>query len=33
MLTVVDRGGLEEAACSCYESLKGDYSRMLGKLT
>ena len=33
MLTVVDRGGLEEAACSCYVSLKADYSRMLGKLT
>jgi CRP-like cAMP-binding protein len=32
MLTVVDRGGLEAAACSCYASLKGDYSRMLGKL-
>jgi CRP-like cAMP-binding protein len=30
MLTVVDGSGLERAACSCYTTLKNDYTRILG---
>jgi CRP-like cAMP-binding protein len=30
MLTVVDGNGLERAACSCYTTLKNDYTRILG---
>jgi CRP-like cAMP-binding protein len=32
MLTVIDGGGLEEVACSCYQTLRNDYTRVLGKL-
>lgn len=32
IMTVLDRSGLEAAACSCYETLKNDYTRVLGKL-
>jgi CRP-like cAMP-binding protein len=32
VLTVVDGDGLEEIACSCYTTLKSDYTRVLGKL-
>ena len=31
VLTVIDRDGLEAAACSCYATLKNDYARVLGK--
>jgi len=31
VLTVLDREGLEEAACSCYATSKDDYTRVLGK--
>lgn len=31
VLKVLDREGLEEAACSCYVTLKDDYARVLGK--
>jgi CRP-like cAMP-binding protein len=30
VLTVVDGGGLEEVACSCYATLKSEYIRVLG---
>jgi CRP-like cAMP-binding protein len=30
VLTVLDCDGLEQAACSCYTSLKNDYTRVLG---
>jgi CRP-like cAMP-binding protein len=30
VLTIVDATGLENAACSCYATLKRDYARMLG---
>jgi CRP-like cAMP-binding protein len=33
VLTVVDGDGLEKLACSCYRTLKNDYTRVLGKLT
>jgi CRP-like cAMP-binding protein len=33
VLTVVDSDGLEAVACSCYATLKNDYTRVLGKLT
>jgi hypothetical protein len=29
-ITVLDRHGLEAAACECYEALKDDYARLLG---
>ena len=29
-LTVLDGNGLERAACSCYKTLKNDYTRILG---
>jgi CRP-like cAMP-binding protein len=32
VLTVIDGGGLEEVACSCYQTLRNDYTRVLGKL-
>jgi hypothetical protein len=32
VLTVVDGRGLEAAACSCYATLKNDYTRVLGRL-
>ncbi len=32
VLTVVDGEGLEQVACSCYVTLKKDYSQMLGRL-
>jgi CRP-like cAMP-binding protein len=32
VLTVVDGDGLERAACSCYATLKNDYTQVLGKL-
>src|SRR5580704_15882209 len=32
VLTVVDGLGLEQAACSCYTTLKSDYTRVLGTL-
>ncbi len=31
ILTVVDGIGLEEAACSCYTTITGGYTRVLGK--
>jgi CRP-like cAMP-binding protein len=31
VLTVLDRDGLEETACSCYTSSKDDYARVLAK--
>jgi CRP-like cAMP-binding protein len=31
VLTVIDRDGLEKAACSCYATIKNDYARALGK--
>jgi CRP-like cAMP-binding protein len=33
LLTVIDGVGLERAACSCYRTLKSDYTRVLGKLS
>jgi CRP-like cAMP-binding protein len=33
LLAVLDEGGLEQAACSCYRTLKNDYTRVLGALT
>jgi CRP-like cAMP-binding protein len=30
VLTVIDCDGLEQAACSCYTTLKQDYTRVLG---
>jgi CRP-like cAMP-binding protein len=30
VLTVIDCDGLEQAACSCYATLKQDYARVLG---
>ncbi len=33
ILTVIDSSGLEDAACSCYGTLKNDYTRVLGKLS
>ena len=30
VLTVIDCNGLEQAACSCYATLKQDYTRVLG---
>jgi CRP-like cAMP-binding protein len=32
LLTVVDDEGLEQAACSCYRTLRNDYTRVFGKL-
>jgi len=32
VLTVIDGAGLEQAACSCYTTLKNDYTQVLGKL-
>jgi CRP-like cAMP-binding protein len=32
VLTVIDGNGLEQVACSCYTTLKHDYTRILGKL-
>lgn len=32
VLTVLNSSGLEDAACSCYTTLKNDYTRVLGKL-
>jgi CRP-like cAMP-binding protein len=32
VLTVLDGEGLEQAACSCYTTLKNDYTRVLGAL-
>ncbi len=32
VLTVIDGSGLEAVACSCYATLKKDYTRVLGKL-
>jgi CRP-like cAMP-binding protein len=32
LLTVIDGKGLERAACSCYATLNGNYTRVLGKL-
>jgi hypothetical protein len=32
VLTVVNGRGLEAAACSCYATLKNDYTRVLGRL-
>jgi len=29
-ITVKDRGGLEEAACECYQAIKGMYGQLLG---
>ncbi len=31
VLTILDRHGLERAACSCYAKIKNDYARMLGR--
>jgi hypothetical protein len=28
-MTIVDRGGLEGASCSCYRFLRADYERQL----
>jgi CRP-like cAMP-binding protein len=33
VLTVLDRDGLEDAACSCYAATKDDYTRVFGKPT
>jgi hypothetical protein len=30
VLTIIDGPGLEKAACSCYSTLKKDYTRLLG---
>jgi len=30
-ITVVDRQGLEEAACECYEVVNNEYNRLLGR--
>jgi CRP-like cAMP-binding protein len=32
LLTVIDGEGLEQVACSCYVTLKKDYSQVLGRL-
>lgn len=32
LLTVIDGVGLEAVACSCYRTLRNDYTRVLGKL-
>jgi len=29
-ITIHDRKGLEEAACSCYRTIVGEYDRLLG---
>jgi hypothetical protein len=29
VLTVVDRDGLEEAACGCYRAIRGSFERLL----
>ena len=31
MITIVDRIGLENAACECYESVAGEYRRLFGE--
>ena len=28
-MTIIDRPGLEEVACECYESIKSDFDRVL----
>jgi hypothetical protein len=28
-MTILDRGALEEAACSCYEAVRSEYSRLV----
>lgn len=30
-ITILDRSGLEEAACECYQVVKDEYDRLLGK--
>lgn len=32
-ITIVDRIGLENAACECYESVAGEYRRLFGEYT
>ncbi len=29
MMRIVDREGLEEAACSCYEAVRSEYARLV----
>ena len=29
-MTVIDRNGLEHAACECYEVVRAEYGRLLG---
>ena len=31
MITIVDRVGLENAACECFESVAGEYRRLFGE--
>lgn len=30
-ITIIDRAGLENAACECYEAVAGEYRRLLGE--
>jgi hypothetical protein len=30
-ITIVDRTGLENAACECYEAVAGEYRRLFGE--
>ena len=30
-ITIVDRAGLEDAACECYEAVSGEYRRLFGE--
>ena len=30
IVTVLDRGGLERAACTCYDVMEADYARAFG---
>jgi CRP-like cAMP-binding protein len=32
-ITIIDRVGLENAACECYESVAGEYRRLFGEYT
>ena len=31
-ITILDRRGLEEASCECYESVRREYERLIGPL-
>ncbi len=30
ILTVLDKAGIEEASCSCYEKIRAEYDNFLG---